>query len=89
MTEAYLSVTFTIGEQGARRLYQVKVPMDTLASMEGFLRMLDKAIAIRLRDAWDSDEPLVLVGAECPPWPHAADECEGCQAEHRDSITDE
>lgn len=84
VTDDYLSVTFTLGETGARRLYQTKVPMASLAAAKGFLDTIDRNVARQLRDAWQEDEPLVLVGgAECPPWPHEPDECEGCQSERQ------
>lgn len=59
-TDRALVVTFTLGELHARRVHDIRIPLELLLD-PGFWEKLDKAEARRLRRAWEGDDAL-------PPW---------------------
>lgn len=59
VTDRYLTVTFTIGEQRARRVHNVKVPVEHLVQAS-VAEVINQAVARNLRAYWEAGaEPLI------------------------------
>lgn len=52
ITEKYLTVTFTLGEQAAKRVHEVKVPVDHLVQAT-VGEVLNQAVARNLKAYWE------------------------------------
>lgn len=53
VTDKYLTVTFTLGEQRAKRVHEVKVPVDHLVQA-AVGEVLNQAVARNLKAYWES-----------------------------------
>lgn len=60
VTEKYLTVTFTLGDQRARRVHDVKVPVEHLVTA-CVAEVINKSVARSLKAYWEEGEvPLFI-----------------------------
>ena len=55
-TDRALVVTFTVGEVRARRVHELRIPLELLCDPEFWMK-LNRAEARRLKRAWGDPEP--------------------------------